>query len=276
MSLQAILSKHHLSAHKSLGQNFLADNNIVQKIIRLAGDLSDKNVLEIGPGPGSLTQELLAAHPLSLTAVERDERFLPVLQELSEDHQTPFSVISGDALKQNLPELANAPRTIVANLPYNVATPLLIRWLEDIHQHGAGVYSSLTLMFQKEVAERIVAAPDCRDYGRLSVITQWLCEVQYGFDIPPQAFIPAPKITSTVIRLVPRPSPLAPADKKSLEIILAAAFGQRRKMLRSALKTLGNADIWLERAQIDPTRRAETLSVTEFCTLAREFAQCPN
>jgi len=129
-------------------------------------------------------------------------------------------------------------------------------------------------MFQKEVAERIVAAPDCRDYGRLSVITQWLCEVQYGFDIPPQAFIPAPKITSTVIRLVPRAQPLAPADKKSLEIILAAAFGQRRKMLRSALKTLGNADILLERAQIDPTRRAETLSVVEFCALAREFAAC--
>jgi 16S rRNA (adenine1518-N6/adenine1519-N6)-dimethyltransferase len=225
-------------------------------------------VIEIGPGPGGLTRALLAEGARHVVAVERDPRCLAALAELSAAHPGRLTIIDGDALALDPAALAAPPRRIVANLPYNIATALLLRWLERI-----GDYQSLTLMFQREVAERLVAAPRSHAYGRLSVLVQWLCEAKILFDIPPQAFTPPPKVISSVVRLVPRPAPLAPADKSTLERVTAAAFGQRRKMLRASLKSLGvPIEPLLAAAGIAGTARAEELSVAEFCTLARIVA----
>ncbi len=266
--LRDVIHRHGLAARRSLGQNFLLDLNLTGRIARAAGPLEGVNVIEIGPGPGGLTRALLAAGASHVTAIERDERCLAALGDLADHFPGRLTVIAGDALVIAPAGLVPAPRRIVANLPYNIATALLIRWLDDIT-----AYESLTLMFQKEVAQRLTAAPRSREYGRLSVVVQWLCTAGALFDIPPRAFVPAPKVTSTLVRLVPRPAPLAPCGKKELERVTAAAFGQRRKMLRVSLKQLGlDTEALLARAGVSPTARAEELSVEAFCALARAVA----
>jgi 16S rRNA (adenine1518-N6/adenine1519-N6)-dimethyltransferase len=263
--LREVIARHGIGARKSLGQNFILDLNLTRRIARAAGPLDDGATIEIGPGPGGLTRALLDEGAARVIAIERDPRCLAALGELAELHAGRLTIIDGDALAIDPATLGDGPRRIVANLPYNIATPLLLKWLDRV-----GAYESLTLMFQREVAERLVAAPRSPAYGRLSILVQWLCEARILFDIPPQAFTPAPKVTSSVVRLVPRPMPLAPADKAMLERVTAAAFGQRRKMLRASLKSLGVAvEPLLAAAGIAGTARAEELSVAEFCALAR-------
>lgn len=262
--LRDVIRRHGLAARKTLGQNFLLDINLTRRIARSAAPLNECNVVEIGPGPGGLTRALLLEGAHRVVAIERDERCLPALAELAAAFPGRLEVLPGDALAIDPAELVPAPRKIVANLPYNVATPLLIAWLPRIAD-----FVDFTLMFQKEVAARLVAPPDSRDYGRLSVLTQWLATVERLFDIAPKAFVPPPKVTSTVVRLTPRPAPQASCDQAVLERVTAAAFGQRRKMLRQSLKSLGDAAALLRAANVEPTARAETLTVVEFCALAR-------
>ena len=229
------------------------------------GPLDHATVIEIGPGPGGLTRALLAEGARRVVAIERDPRCLAALGELAARYPGRLEIVEGDALALDPAALGEAPRKIVANLPYNIATALLLRWLDRIAE-----YESLTLMFQREVAERLVAAPRSPAYGRLSVLVQWLCEPKILFDLPPRAFVPPPKVTSSVVSLMPRAAPLAPAARPALERITAAAFGQRRKMLRSSLKTLGvPVEPLLAAADIPPTARAEELTVAEFCRLVR-------
>jgi 16S rRNA (adenine1518-N6/adenine1519-N6)-dimethyltransferase len=269
--LRDIIDRYELRARKSLGQNFLLDLNLTRRIARAAGDISDCTVIEIGPGPGGLTRALLDEGAKQIIAVERDKRCLEALKELRSAFPDRLALIEGDALKVTPQSLVGEtePLRIIANLPYNVATELLFMWLVDARR-----YLSLTLMFQKEVAMRIVAAPGSKTYGRLSVMTQWLCETKLHFDIPARAFTPAPKVTSSLVGLTPRPHPLAPADRKALTAVTVAAFGQRRKMLRGSLKSLGcNTGMLIEKAGIEGTRRAEELSVEEFCRLARVYAE---
>lgn len=225
-------------------------------------------MVEIGPGPGGLTRALLAAGAASVTAIERDQRCVEALDELVKVFPERLRVIAGDALAVDPKDLVPAPRKIVANLPYNIATALLLQWLPDLD-----AYESLTLMFQKEVAARIAAKPRSHAYGRLSVLVQWAARVTPLFDVAPRAFVPAPKVTSTLIRVEPRHVPLAPCRQGDLERVTAAAFGQRRKMLRQSLKSLGlPPEPLLAAAGIEPSRRAEELSVEEFCALARALA----
>jgi 16S rRNA (adenine1518-N6/adenine1519-N6)-dimethyltransferase len=263
--LREVIARHGIAARKSLGQNFILDLNLTRRIARAAGRLDEVTVIEIGPGPGGLTRSLLAEGARRVVAIERDPRCLAALGELATHYPGRLELVAGDALALDPATLSEAPRKIVANLPYNIATALLLRWLDRIRD-----YESLTLMFQREVALRLVAAPRVPAYGRLSVLVQWLCEPKILFDLPPRAFVPPPKVTSSVVSLTPRPTPLAPAAKSCLERVTAAAFGQRRKMLRSSLKTLGiPIEPLLAAAGIPPTARAEELSVSEFCALAR-------
>jgi len=269
--LRDIIDRYELRARKSLGQNFLLDLNLTRRIARAAGDISDCTVIEVGPGPGGLTRALLDEGAKHIIAVERDKRCLEALRELTLAFPGRLTLLEGDALKLDPKSLVGKtePLRIIANLPYNVATELLFMWLTDAQR-----YLSLTLMFQKEVAMRIVAAPGSKTYGRLSVMTQWLCETKLHFDIPARAFTPAPKVTSSLVGLTPRSHPLAPADRKALTAVTVAAFGQRRKMLRGSLKSLGcNTEMLIEKAGIEGTRRAEELSVEEFCGLARAYAE---
>jgi len=266
--LREVIRRFGLSARQSLGQNFLLDLNLARRIARVAAPLDEVSVIEIGPGPGGLTRALLLEGARHVTAIERDPRCLGALAEIASAFPGRLTVIEGDALETDPARLAPAPRKIVANLPYNIATPLLIGWLGAI-----GAYQSLTLMFQKEVAQRLAAAPRTKEYGRLSVLTQWLCRVELVFDVSPSAFVPAPKITSTVVRLTPRAEPLAPCRQDVLERVTAAAFGQRRKMLRQSLRSLGGETAELiAAAGVAPTARAEELSIEEFCALARATA----
>jgi 16S rRNA (adenine1518-N6/adenine1519-N6)-dimethyltransferase len=261
-----VIARHGLAARKSLGQHFLLDLNLTGRIARAAGDLTQGTTIEIGPGPGGLTRALLA-QGATVIAVERDARCIAALQELGAAYPGRLTVFEGDALETEVRALGTAPRRIVANLPYNVATPMLLQWLPH-----ADAFTGMTLMFQKEVALRLAASPRDPHYGRLAVAAQWRCTVRRLFDIAPSAFTPPPQVTSAVVELVPRPAPLAPADPQALERVVAAAFNQRRKMLRSSLKALGvAADALLSQAGIDPTRRAEELSIEEFCALARVF-----
>ena len=263
--LREVIARHGIVARKSLGQNFLRDLNLTGRIARAAGPLEHATIVEIGAGPGALTRALLAAGAPRIVAVERDERCLAALGEIAEAYPGRLDLVAGDALRLDPVELSDAPRKIVANLPYNIATPLLIGWLDRI-----GEYESLTLMFQREVAERLTAVPRSKSYGRLSVLVQWLAEPQILFDIPPRAFVPPPKVTSSVVHIVPRPEPLVPANQPALERVTAAAFGQRRKMLRTSLRTLGiPVEPLLARAGVPPTARAEELTVAEFCAIAR-------
>ena len=266
-STRALVDKYELRAARALGQNFLIDSNITHNIARVAGIKTGEHVIEVGPGPASLTRELMQTSAASITAIELDERCLPLLQEFVNVSEDKLRIIHADAMKVTIEKEVAAPRVIVANLPYNVATSLLIGWLTMIAENPESI-SRMTLMFQKEVAERITAAPDSKNYGRLSIMSQWLCEVDYNFDVPPTAFLPAPKVTSAIVTLNARKEPLYEADFKTLEKLVATAFNQRRKMLRQSLKSYGG-EAFLESAHIDPTRRAETLSVEEFCQLAR-------
>jgi 16S rRNA (adenine1518-N6/adenine1519-N6)-dimethyltransferase len=266
-ALREVIRRHDLAARKSLGQHFLLDLNLTRRIARAAGPLAHGEIIEIGPGPGGLTRALLLEGAAHVTVIERDPRCLGALSELAAAFPGRLAVIAGDALGIDPLQLGPPPRKIVANLPYNIAAALLLAWLPGI----AG-YESLTLMFQKEVAQRLAAAPCTRDYGRLSVMVQWACEVRPLFDIPPRAFVPPPKVTSTVLRLLPRRAPLAPCRLDDLERVAAAAFGQRRKMLRQSLKSLGaDSAALLAAAGIMPTARAEELGVEQFCALARAW-----
>jgi 16S rRNA (adenine1518-N6/adenine1519-N6)-dimethyltransferase len=263
--LREVIRRHGLAAKKSLGQNFLLDLNLTGKVARTAGDLSQVTVIEVGPGPGGLTRALLANGARKVVAVERDERCLAALAEIGEHYPGRLEVVAGDALKADFRALsADEPARIVANLPYNIGTELLVRWLTVAA--WPPFYLSMTLMFQREVAERIVAMPGGSAYGRLGVLAGWRTEARIAFDVPPQAFTPPPRVTSSVVNLVPRAAPLA-ADVRLLGRVTEAAFGQRRKMLRQSLKSLGGVTL-LAAAGIDPTRRAETLSVAEFVALA--------
>ena len=264
--LRDIIERHGLQAKKSLGQNFLFDLNLTGKVARTAGDLSQTTVIEIGPGPGGLTRALLMHGASRVIAIERDERCLAALAEISDHYPGRLEVISGDALKTDFAALAagGGEVKIVANLPYNIGTELLVRWLTTVG--WPPFWSSLTLMFQREVAQRIVAEPASEAYGRLGVLAGWRTQARIAFDVPPQAFTPPPKVTSSVVHLTPRQTPI-PADVKKLGRVTEAAFGQRRKMLRQSLKGIGGERL-LEAAGIDGTRRAETLSVEEFVTLA--------
>jgi 16S rRNA (adenine1518-N6/adenine1519-N6)-dimethyltransferase len=262
--LREVIERHGLAAKKALGQNFLLDLNLTARVARQAGRLEGVEVLEIGPGPGGLTRALLAAGA-NVVAIERDERCLPALAEISAHYPGRLRVIEADALKADMTTLVSPGAKIVANLPYNIATPLLTGWLSA--EPWPPFYVSMTLMFQKEVAERIVAVPGDDAYGRLGVFANWRCHTEIAFDISPRAFTPPPKVTSSVVNLAPRERPL-PCDLHKLEKVTAAAFGQRRKMLRQSLKAIGGAAL-LEKAGIDGSRRAETLSVEEFVELAR-------
>jgi 16S rRNA (adenine1518-N6/adenine1519-N6)-dimethyltransferase len=263
--LREVIARYGIAARKSLGQNFILDLNLTRRIARAAGRLDHATVIEVGPGPGGLTRALLAEGARVVVAIERDSRCLAALGALEERHPGRLRLVEGDALTLDPVALTEAPRKIIANLPYNIATALLLRWLDHI-----GAYESLTLMFQREVAERLVATPRSPAYGRLSVLVQWLTDPKILFDLPPRAFVPPPKVISSVVMLVPRAAPPAPAAKPALERVTAAAFGQRRKMLRSSLKPLGvPIDELLATTGIPPTARAEELSVVEFCALAR-------
>jgi len=267
-ALREVIRRHGLSARKSLGQNFLLDLNLIDRIARAAEPLAGFNVIEIGPGPGGLTRALLARGAATVIAIERDARCVEALAGLSAAYPGRLTVISADALAVDPATLAPPPRKIAANLPYNIATALLLAWLPSL-----GEYASLTLMFQKEVARRLIAAPRSKDYGRLSVLVQWCAEATPLFDVAPTAFVPPPKVTSTLVRIAPRRAPLAECRRGDLERVTAAAFGQRRKMLRQSLKSLGPPpEVLLGAAGVAPTARAEELSVEEFCALARALA----
>lgn len=267
--LRDVIQRHGLDAKKSLGQNFLLDLNLTQKIARTAGPLEDCTVIEVGPGPGGLTRAILSLGAKHVIAIERDARALPALQEIADHYPGRLTVIEGDALKVDFEALvpAGEPVRIIANLPYNVGTQLLVNWL--LPKTWPPFYRSLTLMFQHEVGLRIVAAEDDDHYGRLGVLAGWRTQARLAFDVPPQAFVPPPKVTSSVVHLEPRESPL-PCAAQALERVTQAAFGQRRKMLRQSLKPLGGEAL-LAKTGIDPQRRAETLSVEEFVTLANSL-----
>ena len=268
-SLAETISRHGLSARKSLGQHFLLDPNLCARIARAAAPLENVTVLEVGPGPGGLTRALLEAGAAHIVAVERDERCVAALAGLVRTWPGRLEIIEADALKIDLNELLSGPVKIVANLPYNVGTALLIGWL-GAPEH----FESLTLMFQKEVAARLTAAPATKDYGRLSILAQWRCETRRLFDVGAKAFTPPPKVTSSVVELIPRPAPLFPAAPSALRRVTAAAFGQRRKMMRAALKGLvADPEKFLTANGIDPRARAETLDIEAFCALARALPE---
>jgi len=262
--LREVIRQYGLGARRALGQHFLLDLNLTGRIARAAGDIASGTTIEVGPGPGGLTRALLAHGARRVIAIERDERCLPALAEIADAYPGRLQVRAADALAVDIAELGDPPRRIVANLPYNVSTALLLKWLPD-----AGRLERMVLMFQREVADRLLAAPRHKDYGRLSVAAQWRCRLRRLFDIPPRAFTPPPRVTSSLVELVARPVPLAPADPALLERVTAAAFGQRRKMLRQSLRALGpDPAALLAAAGLAETRRAEELSVAEFAAIA--------
>jgi len=268
--LREVIRRHGLSAKKSLGQNFLLDLNLTARIARAGGALEGLTVLEVGPGPGGLTRALLAEGARRVIAIERDERAIAALQEITAHYPGRLEIVAGDALAFNVRGALGGERArVVANLPYNIATALLIGWLTEPWPPW---YDALVLMFQREVAERIVAKPGSKTYGRLSVLANWRCETKIMFDVAPSAFVPPPKVTSSIVRLVPRAQPLA-CDAGALQKVTEAAFGQRRKMLRQSLKSLGvDVGALLAAAGIEPTARAEEIPVEGFVALTRIFA----
>lgn len=266
--LREVIRAHDLVAKRQLGQNFLLDLNLTAKIARAAGDLTACDVLEVGPGPGGLTRGLLAEGARHVVAVEKDARALPALAEIAAAFPGRLTVVHGDALEVDLAAHLTPPVRIVANLPYNVGTELLIRWLTP--PAWPPLWSSLTLMFQKEVAERIVAKPRSQHYGRLALLAQWRCEAKVVLTLPPEAFTPAPKVHSAVVHLTALPQPRFPCDFMVLQRVTAMAFNQRRKMLRSSLRGLGaGVEGLLADAGIPPTARAEEIGLEQFCALAR-------
>ena len=265
--LRDVVERHDLRAKKSLGQNFLFDLNLTCRIARAAGDLSNHTVIEVGPGPGGLTRALLHEGAKKVIAIEMDTRAMSALAEIADHYPGRLEVIQGDALKVDMKTLVpEGPVRIIANLPYNVGTQLLLHWLEQ--DPWPPFYDSLTLMFQKEVAERIIATEEDKAYGRLGIIAGWRCNAEKLFDVSREAFNPPPKVTSSIVHLTPKSNPL-PCKLKYLEQVTAAAFGQRRKMLRQSLKSLGVDQMTLiEQAGLEPTQRAETVSVEHFVDLA--------
>ncbi len=269
--LSDVIRNHGLDARKSLGQNFLLDLNLTLRIARAAGDLTGSTVLEVGPGPGGLTRALLVAGARKVVAIEKDRRCLPALQEIADFYKARLEIVEGDALDVSLETVASGgPLKIVANLPYNVGTQLLINWIAT--KNWPPVWSSLTLMFQKEVAERIVAKPGTKAYGRLGVLAGWRTKAELLFDVSPQAFTPPPKVTSAIVQLTPNAAPL-PCALSDLERLTAAAFGQRRKMLRASLKSLApDAEDRIRATGLQPTQRAEEIPIEGFIALANAFA----
>jgi 16S rRNA (adenine1518-N6/adenine1519-N6)-dimethyltransferase len=273
--LREIIREYSLTARKSLGQNFLLDLNLTARIARAAGPLENATVIEIGPGPGGLTRALLALGAAHVVAVEHDERVIPALEAIARRYPGRLEIVNADALTFDpTPYLGSTKAKIVANLPYNIGTNLLIGWLSI--EPWPPWYDMMVLMFQREVAERIVAREDEEAYGRLGVLANWRAETKILFDISPAAFVPQPKVTSSVVRLVPREKP-EPCDRRALEQVAAAAFNQRRKMLRQSLKSLpADPSKLLAAADIDPTRRAETVPISGFVAMARELADIRN
>ena len=268
--LRQVIADHGLSARKSLGQNFLLDLNLTAKIARQAGDLTGCDVLEIGPGPGGLTRGLLSEGARRVVAIEKDTRCLPALDEIAKAYPERLEVLNADALEINPLDHLTPPIKVAANLPYNVGTELLIRWLTP--PDWPPFWQSLTLMFQREVADRIVAQPGSKAYGRLAILAQWRADARIVMQLPPGAFTPPPKVSSAVVHLTALPEPRFPADAKILERVVARAFNQRRKMLRAALKGMApDIEDRLLAASIQPTDRAETVDLEQFCALARSF-----
>ena len=269
-SLRATVETHGLMAKKALGQNFLLDSNITDKIIRLSlekqnlTDFAHADVFEIGPGPGGLTRAILKANPQKLTVVEMDERCIAIMEEIKSLVGEKLEIINDDALKIDFGKLGNAPRHIISNLPYNISVPLLTGWLMEINN-----FNSLTLMFQKEVADRITATPGNKNYGRISVLAQLLCKIERLFDLNPNCFVPAPKIGSSVLLFQPLGNDISKENIKKLEQLTALAFGQRRKMIRQSLKSLPGIEAALEKLEIPNSWRAEQLSPQQFLSLAR-------
>ncbi len=269
--LREVIATHALAAKKSLGQNFILDLNLTSRIARAAGDIRGADVFEVGPGPGGLTRALLAEGARRVLAVEKDPRCLPALAEIASAYPGRLEVLSGDALEVDALAHLTAPIKIVANLPYNVGTELLVRWLTP--PTWPPFWQSLTLMFQKEVAERIVAQPGSKAYGRLALLAQWRAEPRIVMTLPPEAFTPPPKIHSAVVHLTALAQPRFPADPRILNQVVAAGFNQRRKMLRASLRGLApNIETLLREAGIAPTARAEEISLEGFCALARGLA----
>jgi 16S rRNA (adenine1518-N6/adenine1519-N6)-dimethyltransferase len=267
--IRDVIRRHGLGAKRSLGQNFILDINLTRRIVRAAGPLAGTTVIEVGPGPGGLTRALVESEAKRIIAIERDPRCVEALADLVTASGGRLFVVGADALAVDLDQYIEHPTRIVANLPYNVGTPLLIRWIGIIDR-----LAGMTLMFQKEVARRLVAAPRSRDYGRLSVLVQRVSAVRLLFDIGPKSFVPPPKVTSTVVDFRPLPHPVGPVRPDMLERVTAAAFGQRRKMLRSSLRSLGvETSTLLAGAGINPTARAEELPIEAFCALARVYEE---
>lgn len=273
--LREVIARHGLAAKKSLGQNFLLDLNLTRRIARAAGPLEGSTIYEVGPGPGGLTRALLAEGAARVIAVERDERCLAALKDIADAYPGRLDIVSGDALKMDeaalLAELNVAgPVRIASNLPYNIGSALLVKWLTS--ETWPPAWQSLTLMFQREVAERLIALPRSKAYGRLSVLTQWRTRARILFDISPRAFTPPPKVTSAVVHIEPLAAPAAPCVLSDLEAVTASAFGNRRKMLRQSLKTLTpDAEALVRAAGLDPTSRAEQLTIADFAALARAW-----
>ncbi len=271
-SLRETVDFYGLMANKSLGQNFLLDSNITDKIIRRSlakqeiSNFNNFNIIEVGPGPGGLTRSILQENPKSLTVVEMDSRCIRIMEDLRPETDSPMNIINGDALEFDIKENTSAPRQIISNLPYNVSVPLLIKWLQEIKD-----ISAMTLMFQKEVAERIMAPTRCKDYGRVSVIAQLTCQIDKLMDLNPECFTPAPKIWSSVLLFRPLSNAINKEEIAKIEKITSLAFGQRRKMLRQSLKSLPNISEKLEKLEISPTCRAEELTPQQFLDLARLF-----
>lgn len=270
--LSKVIAIHGLSARKSLGQNFLLDLNLTAKIARMAGDLEGSDVLEIGPGPGGLTRGLLAQGARRVLAIEKDTRCMPALTEIAAAYPDRLTIINGDALEIDPLAHLTPPIRVAANLPYNIGTELLVRWLTP--KDWPPFWESLTLMFQREVAERIVASPGSKTYGRLAILAQWRADAKIVMSLPPEAFTPAPKVSSAVVHLTALPKPRFEADAAVLNRVVAAGFNQRRKMLRASLKGVApDMEDRLTAAGIKPTERAEQVSLEEFCALAREVAK---
>ncbi len=270
--LREVIQSHGIAAKKSLGQNFLLDLNLTAKIARMAGNLNQSDVLEIGPGPGGLTRGLLAEGARKVLAIEKDERCMSALADIQATYPGQLDVINADALDVDISGRLTDPIKIAANLPYNVGTELLVRWLTP--QTWPPFWESLTLMFQREVAQRIVAQPGSKTYGRLAILAQWRTDANIVMDLPPEAFTPAPKVSSAVVHLKALPQPRFEADANVLNKVVGAAFNQRRKMLRSALKGVAqDIEERLHAAGIKPTERAEQVPLEAFCALAREVAK---
>ena len=263
-TIRQLADSMEMRARKSLGQNFLFDLNLTRRIARSAGILSGTTI-EIGPGPGGLTRALLLEGACHLIAIEKDRRAINLLGGLTQAAGERMSLIEADAMQIAVWDLGIGPRRIIANLPYNIATPLLTSWLSHAH-----AFESLTLMFQREVAQRITSSPGDSSYSRLSVLTTWLADSKILFDIPPSAFVPPPKVNSSIVQIVPLPAPRFPCSQLALETITRIAFSQRRKMLRSSLKNIGGENL-LRAAAIDPKKRPQEINIEEFCRLANLY-----